>query len=157
MQKALTLLAAGAAILAAPALAQVGGTVGGSVDTTVGTGPVAGTVGNVTGQVGKTVEHVDGAVNGAIDSTKLVVATREQVRAGAQIVDTKGNSVGTVQSIDGANAVIVDGGKLYNIPLAEIYSKADSVTGPLVTKMARSEIRASVHGGAAAGTHDGMH
>ena len=89
MHKALTLLAAGAAILAVPALAQVGGTVGGSVDTTVDTGPVAGTVGNVTGQVGKTVEHVDGAVNGAIDSTKLVVATREQVRAGAQIVEER--------------------------------------------------------------------
>ncbi|WP_374524245.1 hypothetical protein [Sphingopyxis sp.] len=152
MHKALTLLAAGAAILAVPALAQVGGTVGGSVDTTVDTGPVAGTVGNVTGQVGKTVEHVDGAVNGAIDSTKLVVATREQVRAGAQIVDTQGNSVGTVQSIDGANAVIVDGGKLYNIPLAELYSKAASVTGPLVTKLPRAEIRARVQGGAAAET-----
>ena len=152
MQKALTFLAAGAAILAAPALAQVGGTVGGSVDTTVGTGPVAGTAGNVTGQVtgqvGKTVEHVDGAVNGAIDSTKLVAATREQVRAGAQVTDTQGNSVGTVQSIDGANAVIVDGGKLYNIPLAELYSKADSVTGPLVTKLPKAEIRARVQGGA---------
>lgn len=152
MHKALTLLAAGAAILATPALAQVGGTVGGSVDTTVGTGPVADTVGNVTGQVGKTVEHVDGALNGAIDSTKLVVATREQVRAGAQIVDTKGNSVGTVQSIDGANAVIVDGGKLYNIPLAEVYSKADSVTGPLVTKLPKAEIRARVQGSAATET-----
>ena len=103
------------------------------------------------------LDHADGAVNGAIDSTKLVAATREQVRAGAQITDTQGNGIGTVQSVDGANAVIVDGGKLYNIPLAEIYSKADSVTGPLVTKMARSEIRASVHGRAAAGTHDGMH
>ena len=145
MHKALTLFAAGAAILAAPAFAQVGG----NVDATVG----AGTVSNLTGQVGNSVDRVDGAVNGTIDSTKLVAATREQVRAGAQITDTQGNSVGTVQSIDGANAVIVDGGKLYNIPLAEIYSKADSVTGPLVTKMARSEIRASVHGGAAAETH----
>lgn len=153
MHKALTLFAAGTAILAAPALAQVDGVVGGSVDATVGTGPVAGTVNNLTGQVAGTVDRVDGAVNGTIDSTKLVAATREQVRAGAQITDTQGNSVGTVQSIDGANAVIVDGGKLYNIPLAQIYSKADSVTGPLVTKMARAEIRANVHGGAAAETH----
>lgn len=155
MHKALTLFAASAAILAAPAFAQVGGVVGGSVDATVGagTGPAAGTVNDLTGQVGNTVDRADGVVNGTIDSTKLVAATREQIRAGAQITDTQGNSIGTVQSVDGANAVIVDGGKLYNIPLAEIYSKADSVTGPLVTKMARSEIRASVHGGAAAGTH----
>lgn len=155
MHKALTLFAVGTAILAAPALAQVGGVVGGSVDATVGAGtdPAAATVNNLTGQVGNTVDRVDGAVNGTIDSTKLVAATREQVRAGAQITDTQGNSVGTVQSIDGANAVIVDGGKLYNIPLAQIYSKADSVTGPLVTKMARAEIRANVHGGAAAETH----
>lgn len=157
MHKAIIVFAAGTALLSAPAVAQIGGVVGGSVDATVGTGPVAGTVNNLTGQVGNTVDHADGAVNGAIDLTKLVAATREQVRAGAQITDTQGNSIGTVQSVDGANAVIVDGGKLYNIPLAEIYSKADSVTGPLVTKMARSEIRASVHGGAAAGTHDGMH
>jgi len=153
MNKTLTLFAAGAAILATPAFAQVGGVVGGSVDSTVGTGPVAGTVNNLTGRVGETVDHVDGAVNGTIDSTKLVAATRQQVRAGAQITDTQGNSIGTVQSVDGVNAVVVDGGKLYNVPLAEIYSKADSVTGPLVTKMARSEIRASVHGDAAAATH----
>lgn len=141
MHKALTLITV-SVILSTPAFAQVGGVVGGSVDATVGTGPVAGTV-----------DRADGVVNGTIDSTKLVAATREQVRAGAQITDTQGNSVGTVQSIDGANVVIVDGGKLYNIPLAQIYSKADSVTGPLVTKMARAEIRANVHGGAAVETH----
>lgn len=147
MRKALTLIAAGAAILATPAIAQVGG----SVDATVGAGagPLAGTVGDVTGQVGNTVDRVDGAVNGTIDSAKLVVATREQVRAGAQVTDTSGNSVGTVQSVDGDNAVIVDGGKLYNIPLAALYSKADSVTGPLVTKLSKTEIRARVHGGGA--------
>lgn len=150
MRKALTLIAAGAAILATPAIAQVGG----SVDATVGAGagPLAGTVGDVTGQVGNTVGRIDGAVNGTIDSAKLVVATREQVRAGAQVTDTAGNSVGTVQSVDGDNAVIVDGGKLYNIPLAALYSKADSVTGPLVTKLSKTEIRARVHGGGGAET-----
>lgn len=150
MHKALTLFAAGAAILAVPAFAQVGGVVGGSVDATVGagTGPVAGTVDNLTGQVGNSVDRVDGVVNGAIDSTKLVVATREQVRAGAQITDTQGHDVGTVQSVDGGNAVIVDGGKLYNIPLSELYTKADSVTGSLITKLPKAEIRARVQGGA---------
>ncbi|MCW0198566.1 hypothetical protein [Sphingopyxis sp.] len=150
MRKPLTLIAAGAAALAAPAIAQVG--VGGTVDATLGTGPVAGTVGNVTDQVGDTVGRVDDTVNGTIDETKLVVAAREQVRAGAQVTDTAGNDIGTVQSIDGDNAVIVDGGKLYNIPLAALYSKADSVTGPLVTKLSKAEIRANAHGSAAART-----
>jgi hypothetical protein len=152
MRKALTLIAAGAAALAAPAIAQVG--VGGTVDATVGagTGPVGGTVGAVTDQVGDTVDRVDGTVNGTIDETKLVIAAREQVRAGAQVTDIAGNSVGTVQSIDGDNAVIVDGGKLYNIPLAALYSKANSVTGPLVTKLSKAEIRANAHGSAAAQT-----
>ena len=148
MRKALTLIAAGAAALAAPAIAQVG--VGGTVDATVGAG--TGTVGAVTDQVGDTVDRVDDTVNGTIDETKLVVAAREQVRAGAQVTDTAGNDIGTVQSIDGDNAVIVDGGKLYNIPLAALYSKADSVTGPLVTKLSKAEIRANAHGSAAAQT-----
>ncbi len=150
MRKALTLIAAGAAALAAPAIAQVG--VGGTVDAAVGTGSATGTVGNVTDQVGDTVGRVDDTVNGTIDETKLVVAAREQVRAGAQVTDTAGNDIGTVQSIDGDNAVIVDGGKLYNIPLAALYSKADSVTGPLVTKLSKAEIRANAHGSAAART-----
>ncbi len=150
MRKALTLIAAGAAALAAPAIAQVG--VGGTVDAAVGTGSATGTVGNVTDQVGDTVGRVDDTVNGTIDETKLVVAAREQVRAGAQVTDTAGNDIGTVQSIDGDNAVIVDGGKLYNIPLAALYSKADSVTGPLVTKLSKTEIRANAHGSAAART-----
>ncbi|WP_428679415.1 hypothetical protein [Sphingopyxis sp.] len=55
-----------------------------------------------------------------------------------------------VGGVVGGTAVIVDGGKLYNVPLAEIYSKADSVTGPLVTKLAKAEIRARVQGGAEA-------
>ena len=148
MRKSLTLLAAGAALLGAPAIAQVGGVVGGTVDTTaqVGSGAVGNTAGNVTGQVGDTVDRADSVVNGTIDSTKLTAATREQVRAGAQITDVKGNSIGTVQSVDGDNAVVVDGGKLYNIPLSALYSKANSVTGPLVTKLSRAEIAAHVHG-----------
>lgn len=152
MRNSLTLLAAGAALLGAPAIAQVGGVVGGTVDTTaqVGTGAVGNTVGNVTGQLGNSVDRADGAVNGAIDSAKLTAATREQVRAGAQITDAKGNSIGTVQSLDGDNAVVVDGGKLYNIPLAALYSKANSVTGPLVTKLSRAEIAAHAHGSAQA-------
>lgn len=154
MRKALTFLAGTAAILAAPALAQVGGVVGGTVDTTaqVGTGTVGDTVTGVTGRVRDTVDRVDGSVNRKLDATKLTLATRDQVRAGAQVTDRAGNSVGTVQSIDGDNAVVVDGGKLYNIPLGTLYSKAEGATGTLVTKLPRADIAARVQGGAEATT-----
>lgn len=154
MNKAFALAAAGAAILAAPAIAQVGGVVGGTVDATAGVG--TGTVGNVvngtTDRVGKTVDRVDGTVNGAVDSTKLSLATRDQIRTGVQITDRAGNSVGTVQSIDGENAVVVDGGKLYNIPLGTLYSKAEGATGSLVTKLPRADIAARAQAGAAVET-----
>ena len=154
MRKALILFAGTAAILAAPALAQVGGVVGGTVDTSaqVGTGAVGDTVTGVTGQVGNTVDRVDGSVNKRLDATKLTLATRDQIRAGAQVTDRAGNGIGTVQSIDGENAIVVDGGKLYNIPLGSLYSQAEGATGTLVTKLPRADIAARVQGAAEATT-----
>lgn len=154
MRKALTLFAASAAILSTPALAQVGGVVGGTVDTTaqVGTGTVGNTVTGVTGQIGDTVDRVDSAANRKLDATKLTLATREEVRAGATVTDRTGNSIGTVQSIDGDNAVVVDGGKLYNIPLGSLYSQAEGATGTLVTKLPRADIKARAQGEAKAET-----
>ncbi|MBN8842481.1 MAG: hypothetical protein J0H88_04455 [Sphingomonadales bacterium] len=154
MRKALILLAGTAALAAAPAFAQVGGVVGGTVDTTaqVGTGAVGDTLTNTTARVGSTVDRVDGTVNKQLDATKLTLATRDQVRAGAQVTDRGGNSVGTVQSIDGDNAIVVDGGKLYNIPLGSLYSQAEGATGTLVTKLPRADITARAQAGAEAST-----
>ncbi len=147
MRKAFALLAAGTAFIAAPALAQV---VGGSVDAGVGvnTGVVGNTVGSVTDRVGQTVDTVDGAASRTLDSTKLTLATSEQVRAGVNITDRAGNSLGTVQSVDGDNAIVVDGGKLYNIPLGTLYSSAEGATNTLVTKLPKAQIAARVQGGA---------
>lgn len=147
MRKALALLAAGTALIAAPVIAQV---VGGTVDTAVGvnTAPLGNTVGTVTDRVGQTVDKVDGAANRTLDSTKLTLATSEQVRAGATVTDRSGNSVGTVQSVDGDNAIVVDGGKLYNIPLGSLYSSAEGATNMLVTKLPKAQIAARVQGGA---------
>ncbi len=155
MHKAFASLAAGAALLAAPAaFAQIGadgvaevnlvGQVGAKPGDAVGklTEPV-------TDQVGKTVESADTTVNDAADATKLTIATREQVRAGAQISDASGNSVGTVQSVDSDNAVVVDGGKLYNVPLSSLYTHAGNAAHRLITKLPRAEIKARVQGGAA--------
>lgn len=147
-------VAAGAALLATPAPAQL---VGGQVGADVGAGAQVGldpgrTVGGVTGTVGDTVDRVDGAVNRTLDSTKLTLATSEQVRAGVEVTDRAGNSVGTVQGVDGDNAIVVDGGRLYNIPLGSLYSSAGDATTRLVTKLPRTQITARAQAGGEAPT-----
>ena len=146
MHKSLTLLSAGAALFAAPALAQVvgvGGQVGGQVG--VDAGAQLGTAGD---RLAGTVDRVDTTLNRTVDATNLSIASREQVRAGAEIRDGSGSSIGTVQSVEGDTAVVVRGGKLYNIPLSEIYRDASSTTTRLVTKGARADIKARAAAGA---------
>lgn len=151
MRKTLSLLATGAALIAAPALAQVGGVADVNGGAQVGVNP-AGTVGAVTDRVGQTVDRVDEGVNHTVDATKLKLAAREDVRAGAQVSDSEGNSVGTVQSIDGDQAIVVDGGKLYNVPLSSLYSHAEGAAHGLVTKLPKADIKARAEAGAAAET-----
>ena len=105
-------------------------------------GAVNAAVDGLTNPVGGTVDRLDGTVNKTIDATSLTLATREQVRAGAEIYDTSGNSVGTVQSIEGDTAVVIRGGKLYNVPVAEIYHGAVGASHGLVTKLSSAEITA---------------
>ena len=147
---ALALLATAPALLAAtPALAQL------SSAPAVGSDGVAnvnlvGKVGlngsaavqDAASPVGETVDQVDGAVQKSVDAANLTLATREQVRAGAELYGTDGSSVGTVQSVEGDVAVVVRGGKLYNVPLAEIYHGAVGATHGLVTKLSSAEIQA---------------
>lgn len=152
MHKSLALLAIGTALAAAPALAQLvpGGAANVNVGGNVAVDPGA-TVGNVTDRVGQTVDRVDGTVNNAVDTTNLTLATREQVRTGAEIRDSRGNSVGTVQSIDGDTAIVVRGGKLYNVPLSSIYHGAVGRTHGLVTKLPAASIEARAAASADAG------
>ncbi len=146
MRKVLALLTVAPALLAFPTFAQLApdgsanvnlvgkvGLNGGAVETAVD---------GVTNPVGGTVDRVDGAVGKTVDTANLTLATREQVRAGAELYDTGGNSVGTVQSVDGDTAVVVRDGKLYNVPVAEIYHGAVGATHGLVTKLSRAEIQA---------------
>ncbi len=121
MRQAFALLTVAPALLACPALAQL-----------------------APAQLapGGTVDRVDGTVGKTVDAANLTLATREQVRAGAELYDTGGNSVGTVQSVEGDTAVVVRGGKLYNVPIAQIYHGAVGATHGLVTKLSGAEIQA---------------
>ena len=141
MRKTFVLLAAGTALLAAPALAQLGTVADVNVGGQVGVAP-GGVVDSVTNPGGKTVDRVDGTVNNAVDATTLTLATREQVRAGAEMHGPDGKSIGTVQSVEGGTAVVIRGGKLYNVPLSEVYHGAVGATHGLVTKLSSAEIQA---------------
>lgn len=151
MRQSLALLTLAPALLAAPALAQTpaapSATDGASINLvgkvrSAGGLDTGGTVNGLTDPVGATVGGVDGAVGKLVDTANLTLATREQVRAGAEIYDTNGNSVGTVQSVEADTAVVVRSGKLYTIPVADIYQGAVGATPGLVTKLSRTEIQA---------------
>lgn len=141
MRNAFALLAASTALLAAPALAQLGSVADVNIGGQVGVNP-GGAIAGITDPVGKTVDRVDGTVNNAVDTTNLTLATREQVRAGAEIHGPDGKSIGTVQSIEGGIAVVIRGGKLYNVPLSEVYHGAIGAGHGLVTKLSSAEIQA---------------
>ncbi len=151
MRKAFALLTVAPALLAFPALAQTASAPApaqlapdgsANVNLVGKVGLKGGAVDGVTNPVGGTVDRVDSAVGKAVDTANLTLATREQVRAGAELYDTGGNSVGTVQSVEGDTAVVVRGGKLYNVPIAQIYHGAVGATHGLVTKLSSAEIQA---------------
>lgn len=151
MRKAFALLTVAPALLAFPALAQTASAPapaqlapdGSANINLVGkVGLKGGAADGVTNPVGGTVDRVDSTVGKAVDTANLTLATREQVRAGAELYDTGGNSVGTVQSVQGDTAVVVRGGKLYNVPIAQIYHGAVGATHGLVTKLSSAEIQA---------------
>ncbi|KTE24650.1 MULTISPECIES: hypothetical protein [unclassified Sphingopyxis] len=149
MRHALAILAAGTALLATPAFAQLGAgdtRVGNQVG--VGTGNVGGTLGNVSDRLGNTVDRMDGAIDRTVDPADLKLAAREDVRAGAEIRDAGGTNIGTVQSVEGDVVVVIKGGKLYNVPLSEIYRDASGKTRGLVTRLSRAEIKARGNVGA---------
>jgi len=146
MRKAFALLTVAPALLAYPAFAQLApdGSANVNLVGKVGLngGAVDAAVDGVTNPVRGTVDRVDGTVGKTVDAANLTLATREQVRAGAELYDSNGNSVGTVQSVEGDTAVVVRGGKLYNVPIAQIYHGAVGATHGLVTKLSSAEIQA---------------
>lgn len=138
MRTTLSILTVAAAFAASPALAQVGVGVGGQVNTGVGVGVDPGrTVGDVTGTLDRTVDRADRAVNRTLDRD-LRVATRADVRTGATVRDSNGNSVGTVTRVQGGTAIVVQGGRTLHVPLASLYR---STTG-LVTSLPAASLRA---------------
>jgi hypothetical protein len=144
MRKAFALLTVAPALLAFPAFAQTAPAQlapDGSANVNL-VGKVGLNGGAVQDTVDGVISPVGGTVGKAVDAANLTLATREQVRAGAELYDSSGNSVGTVQSVEGDTAVVVRDGKLYNVPVAQIYHGAVGATHGLVTNLSSAEIQA---------------
>jgi hypothetical protein len=132
MRIQMKLLAACAAIVAVPAIAQV--SVG--TDTGVGVGvnvPVDHTIHTVD----RTVDTVDRNVNRGVD-TRLTVATRADVSGGATVRDSRGRRIGIVQSVSADSAVVVSGRQRVRVPISSLYRSANG----LVTRMSRDQFSA---------------
>lgn len=145
MKKTMILLAAGAAMTAAPAIAQlggVGGSVGGAVNGTVGgTLDPGRTVSQTANGVGRTVNNGDSAIQNKIDQTNLQLATSEQIASGVVVRDSEGKTLGTVQRIEGDTALVVRGNQIYDVPVAQLYTKASGKVKEVTTRMPKASFK----------------
>jgi len=147
MRKSLGFIALVAAFGAAPAVAQVNVGVGGDVGIGTRVGVDSGrTVDTVRGTLDRTVDAADRTVNRTLTSD-LRLATSADVRAGIVVRDRRGRRVGTVHSVHGGAAVVVQGNRRMHVPLSSLYR---GTTG-LVTSLSRSQLRASATAEASAG------
>ncbi len=146
------ILTAAAAALAVPAMAQVGVDVGATTDAVVGAqAPVSGTLDAVQDTVDTTQDTVQDTVNTATDTAADVadqatdtaagteVAAAADVQAGAEVRDTDGNVVGTIESVDANGAVIATGEARVQIPVTS-FAKNDQ---GLVIAMSKTELEAA--------------
>lgn len=146
------ILTAAAAALAVPAMAQVGADVGATTDATVGAeAPASGTLDTVQDTVGTATDTAQDTVNTATDTatgvadqatgatTGATAATAADVQAGAEVRDTDGNVVGTIESVDANGAVIATGEARVQIPVSS-FAKSDK---GLVIAMTKAELEAA--------------
>jgi hypothetical protein len=142
MRISIRFVALAAALAATPALAQVdvglGGRVGAGANVGVDTGRV---VDGVRGSLDRTVDATDRTLNRTVRSD-LRVATRADVRSGVAVRDSRGRRVGTVQSVHGSSAIVVQGNRRMHVPLAALYRSSNG----LVTGLTSAQLRASAQG-----------
>lgn len=154
--------AAAAMLAAAPAAAQLGTGIGANVGAGVGVGiDPARTVGSVVDTVDRTatraVERTDRLANRTINGTRVTLVTRTDVRTGAEVRDSRGQRIGTVQRLDGNAAVVVSGQKAYHVPLAGLYRATTGKARYLVTAIPRAQLtgHANAHASANSAAHAG--
>ena len=140
--------AAAAAILAAPAMAQVGVDVGSTTDVgaTVQTPPASGNLDAVQDTVDSTRDTAEDAVDTATDTAadatpdaNADATVSAELKAGAEVRDPAGDLVGTVESVSAEGAVVATGESRVVIPAAS-FAKNDR---GLVIAMSKAELDAA--------------
>jgi hypothetical protein len=152
MRKLAYFAAAAAAIVAAPAAAQLGTGLGAGVGANVGTGvqvdtarTLGGVVDTVDRTANRTVDAADRAATRTINGTNLTLVTSNQVTAGTEVRDSRGQRIGTVSGIDGNAAVVVSGQRTYHVPLAQLYRRTSGTARYLVTSIPRAQLTGHVN------------
>ena len=155
----------GAALIAFPAAAQLGTTLGGTVNTTVGAATNVGipTVGTNVGTAvntsvnaevdtataastagSRSVGITQRALGRSMAAANLSLATRQQVRTGLVVRDTRGQRIGTVSSLDANSAIVVSGNRMYHVPLGALYKRGNDAVTSLVTSVPRARLTTHV-------------
>ncbi|HEY9553820.1 hypothetical protein [Allosphingosinicella sp.] len=150
-------LTAAAAAFAVPAMAQVGVDVGATTNAGVeAQAPASGTLDTVQDTVDTAGDTVQDTVSTATDTAAGVadqatdtaagaeVAAAADVKAGAEVRDTEGNLVGTIETVDANGAVIATGEARVQIPVTS-FAKNDQ---GLVIAMSKAELEAAAEAAA---------
>ena len=148
------ILSIGAALLVLPAALQAqtqlqstsSGTTGRAAAATTGSTAPAGTAA-MTQSPGTTSAATTGRTSASASTPQTAAAaTGGKVVAGAMVMDTKGGSVGTIESVSGDLAVLDTGSHKVSLPLS---SFAAGTTGPIIS-MTKAEVDAAAGGAAEA-------
>ena len=127
---------------------SVGTAVNTSVNAGVDTAAAAGTAARVstaaTAAGSRPVGITQRALDRSMAADNLSLATRQQVRTGLVVRDTRGQRIGTVSSLDADSAIVVSGKRLYHVPLDALYTRGTGAVTSLVTSVPRAQLTANV-------------
>jgi hypothetical protein len=140
MRKLATILLAGAAVMAVPAMAAPAAAPTTTAPTTATSNPAAAdAAGNPTSSPAGT-----SAANSPA-STSQTASAAGAVTAGATVKDTQGGTVGTIESVDGQYAVLATTKNKVRLPLSSFGKGAD---GPILA-MTQAQVDAAAASAAA--------
>ena len=127
---------------------KVGTAVNTSVNAGVDTAAAAGTAGRVTTAAStagsRSVGTAERALGRSMAAANLSLATRQQVRTGLVVRDTRGQRIGTVSSLDANSAIVVSGNRMYHVPLGALYTRSTGAVTSLVTSVPRAQLTTHV-------------
>lgn len=165
MRRIITIVAAGVALAAVPAMAHPGGGVGmgGGMGAGGGMGPPmdpGSRIGHgldTAAQHGQADEHLDKAreaTSRARERVQLHRVTRDQLQTGLTVRDSSGHRIGSLTSVTGDTARVTRGDKVYDLPVSQLYNPASRKAKEIVTTVPRASLTARSKASASSGVGD---